>query len=123
MIGVLMNDVAREADGGNHQISEQRWLFLPNGIQLVIQNQELVENRVLKYSSFAQNGKKASLSSFLETLFIEDIHIQKHQDETSCIVAGSATLTFFIWGYFCFSFYSINGILWCPAPAFYCRSN
>ena len=60
-----MHDAARKADGGNPEISEQRWLFIPHGIQLVIQKQKFWKTGVLKSSSLAQDGNEAFSSSFL----------------------------------------------------------
>ena len=72
-----MNDVAREADGGNHQISEQRWLVMPHGILLVIRIKSLRKTGFLNIPSSPRTETKHLCHLFMEMLFIENIYIQK----------------------------------------------
>ena len=77
MIGVLMLDATGEADGCNHQISEQRWLVMPHGIQLVIRNKSLRKTGFLIIPPSPRTETKHLCHLFMEMLFIENIYIQK----------------------------------------------
>ena len=74
MIGAFGQDDARGEDVCLHKASEQSWLFMPHGTQLVMPIEELSENRGLIYSSLAQDRNGALLSSLISTIFIEDIY-------------------------------------------------
>ena len=76
MIGVLMLDATGEADGCNHQISEQRWLVMPHGIQLVIRIKSLRKTGFLNIPSSPRTETKHICHLFMGTLFIENSYIQ-----------------------------------------------
>jgi hypothetical protein len=95
MIGAFVQEAAEVAAGNVTQACEQRWLFFPDNSQLVIQLEALASGKALLYASLARDGNGALLSAFMSTLFIEDIHAIKTQDDIFCVARGSVSLTFF----------------------------
>ena len=95
MIGAFVQEAAEVAAGNVTQACEQRWLFFPDNSQLFIQLEALAVGKALLYASLARDGNNALLSAFMSTLFIEDIHAIKTQDDMFCVAPVSVSLTFF----------------------------